>query len=137
MSNLLEKALLTGFGIFLLITFLSIMTPFLGTISDFNRNQKGDLYSYTKFINEFDSALKQVINNPDLNYLEEIEYPINLNISLENNYAKFYFPLEDTIQVKILEFDEFFHPRIFYDLPAKIYLLSISTDLNLINVSFV
>ena len=137
MSNLLEKALLTGFGVFLLVTFLSIITPFLGIISDFNRNQKDDLYSYTKFINEFDNALKQVINNPDLYYLEEIEYPINLNITLENNYAKFYFLLGDTIQVKIIEYEEIFHFLTIYDLPARIYLLSISIGLSLINVSFI
>ena len=137
MSNLLEKALLTGFGVFLLVTFLSIITPFLGFISDFNRNQKDDLYTHTKFINEFDSALKQVINNPDLNFLEEIEYPINLNITLENNYAKFSFLLGDTIQVKIIEYEEYFHSCTVYDLPAKIYLLSISIDLSLINVSFI
>lgn len=137
MSNLLEKALLTGFGIFLLIAFLSIVTPFLGIISDFNRDQKDDLYSYTKFINDFDNAITQVINNPGSRYLEESDYPMNLNITLENNYAKFYFLLGDNIQVKIIEYEEYFYSRIFYDLPAKRYLLSISIDLSLINVSFV
>jgi len=136
-SNLLEKGLLTGFGIFLLISFLSLITPFLGILSDFNKNQNDDLYDYIKFINEFDSALKQVINNPESEYLEEIDYPLNFNITLEDHYAKFYFLLENIIQVRILEFAEFFHPALFYDMPAKTYLLSISMDLNLINVSFV
>jgi hypothetical protein len=137
MSNLLEKGLLTGFGIFLLVSFLSLIAPFLGILSDFNKNQKDDLYDYINFINEFDSAVKQVINYPELQYLEEIEYPLNFNITLENHYAKFYFLLEDIIQVRILEFAEFFHPVLFYDMLAKTYLLSISMDLNLINVSFV
>ncbi len=137
MSNLLEKALITGFGIFLLITFLSIITPLLGIISDFNRNQNDDLYSYTRFINEFDNALQQVINNPGLIYLEEIEHPMNLNITLENNYAKFYYPFDNAIKVEIIEFSEFFKPRIFNNLQARTYILSISTDLTLINVSFI
>jgi len=137
MSNLLEKGLLTGFGIFLLISFLSLITPFLGILSDFNKNQQDDLYSYINFINEFDSALKQVIIYPDIQYLEEIEYPLNFNITLEYHYAKFYFLLEDIVQVRILEFAEFFHPVLFYDMRAKTYLLSISMDLNLINVSFI
>ena len=137
MSNLLEKALLTGFGIFLLTAFLSLLTPFLGIIADFNRNQKDDLYNYSKFIDEFNYAVQQVITNPEVIFFKEIEYPVNLNITLENAYAKFYFLLGGDIQVNIIEFEVIFHPRLFQDVPPNTYYLSITTDLNYINVSFV
>ena len=137
MSNLLEKALLTGFGIFLLTAFLSLISPFIAIVSDFNNNHNDDLYNYIDFINEFDSATKQVILNPNYDYLGIIEYPVNLNITLENKYAKFYFPYGGDIYVEILEYDALFNPRVFQDLPAEIYYLSISTSLNFINVSFV
>lgn len=137
MSNLLEKALLTGFGIFLLTTFLSLLTPFLGIIANFNNNKRDDLYSYSRFIDEFDCAIQEVIIDPELNYFEEIEYPVNLNITLENTYAKFYFLLGGDLQVNILEFEVIFHPRLFQDISPNTYYLSITVNLNYINVSFI
>jgi len=137
MSNLFEKALLTGFGIFILITFLSIITPFLGFIMNYNRNQSKDLDCYTNLINQIENALNQVIEAPELTFREEVDYPLNLNITLEQNYAKFYFPIENKIHIRILEVEEDFHPRIFHNLPAKTYSLIISIDLLLINVSFI
>jgi hypothetical protein len=137
MSNLLEKALLTGFGIFFLMAFLSLISPFIAIVSDFNNDHNEELYYYIDFINEFDSATKQVILNPNSDYLGLIEYPENLNITLENKYAKFYFPYGGNIHVEILEYDALFNPRTFQDLPAEMYYLSISTALNFINVSFV
>ena len=137
MSNLVEKALLTGFGIFLLTTFLSLISPFIAIISDFNNTQNDDLFDIREFINEFDNALKQVINNPGSAYFEKIKFPDNLNITLDNKYAKFYFPYGSVIHVEILEYDAVFSPRIFHNLPAEIYYLSILTELNIINVSFV
>jgi len=137
MSNLFEKALLTGFGIFILIIFLSIITPFLGIIVNYNRNQRKELDCYTNLINEIENALNQVIEAPEITFREEVEYPLHLNITLEQNYAKFYFPIENKTHVRILELEENFHPRIFHNLPAKTYLLIISIDLLLINLSFI
>jgi len=132
----MEKALLTGFGIFLLTSLISLISPFIGIVFNFNNNQNNELYHYANFINKFDIALKQVINNPDFVYFKEIEYPENLNLTLEDNYAKFYFLLDETIQVKILEYSELFQPSVFNNLPSEKYLLYIAKNINYINVSF-
>ncbi|MFX1257793.1 MAG: hypothetical protein ACFFAN_08040 [Promethearchaeota archaeon] len=42
MTNLLEKALLTGFGIFTLILFFTILIPFVEKIVDFKENEEDD-----------------------------------------------------------------------------------------------
>ena len=104
-------------------------------ISNFSRNEHDDLNNYTEFINEFDQAVKQVINNPDLTYKKEVNYPKALNITLEDKYAKFYFILENITRIKILEFDMYFQPHMFQDIEAKRYYLSISINLDSINVS--
>ena len=52
MTNLIEKSLLLGFGIFTLAIFSSIIIPFLGKIADFNHNERNDLETFIIFINK-------------------------------------------------------------------------------------
>jgi hypothetical protein len=75
MTNLLEKALLTGFGVFILIIFISLINPFILSISEFNSSIKNDVEKYNNFFNEVDTAILFVIANPEVNYLNIIEYP--------------------------------------------------------------
>ena len=82
MTNLLEKALLTGFGIFILIMFVSLINPFIITLSEFNNTVKNDVERYNNLFSEGDSAILFVIENPNIIYVNEIEYPGNLNITL-------------------------------------------------------
>ena len=74
MTNLLEKALLTGFGIFILLIFVSLINPFMISISEFNSTIKNDVEKYNNFFNEVDTAILFVIENPDVIYLDVIEY---------------------------------------------------------------
>ena len=91
MTNLIEKSLLLGFGIFTIMIFSSIIIPFLGTIADFNQNGRNDLETYILFINEIDQGINYVIQNQEEIYLNEIDYPPNLNTSFYVNIVKFEF----------------------------------------------
>ncbi len=137
MTNLLEKALLTGFGIFILITFVSLINPFIINISEFNGTIKNDVENYNNFFNELDTAILFVIKNPNVNFLNEIEYPRNLNITLTEDYVKYNFLIEDEIQCKIYEYVKPFISRIYINLFASRYILNISCNYNYINVQFI
>ncbi|MHA1489822.1 MAG: hypothetical protein ACTSRI_09210 [Promethearchaeota archaeon] len=136
MTCLLEKSLLTAFGIFTLILFLTFVIPFLGEISDYNENDRGDLESYMTFINEVDNAILQVIDNPEDPSLNSVQYPENLNITFDNYYVKFYYLLENKQQIKILEYEEPFFQSSYQNIPSQTYLMKVSYRGSSIEVSF-
>jgi len=74
MTNLVEKTLLVGFGIFTLIIFLSIIFPFFGKLEE-SKGNNGDEEESDKKIQSF----------------QQIEYNFNIffensNIIHKNNY---------------------------------------------------
>ncbi|MFW9818815.1 MAG: hypothetical protein ACFFE5_04330 [Candidatus Thorarchaeota archaeon] len=135
MTNLIEKSLLLGFGIFTLTIFSSIILPFLGRLAEFNQNGRNELESYMYFINELDQGINYVIKNPDKVYLKNIDYPNNLNTSFYANIAKFEFFIEDQHCVEIKEYTESFINQDYQKLIPEIYLLNISSRVSLINVN--
>lgn len=135
MTNLIEKSLIMGFGILLLLIFLPLISPFLTLISKFNDNI--EIIRYEKLINQIDFGIITVIQNPELDYLQEIEYPNNLNITFYNQYAKFDYVIKNQIDNKIIFYNQSFLSRYFYDIYPQIYLLNISYKLNLINVQII
>ena len=135
MTNLIEKSLLLGFGIFTLTIFTSIIIPFLGTIADFNQNETNDLQTYTFFINEIDQGINYVVQNPDKVYLKEIEYPSNLNTSFYVNIAKYEFFIDGQYYAKIKEYNEVFLNSYFHQIHPGTYLLNISRYLSSIKVN--
>ena len=136
MTNLLEKALLTGFGVFILIIFISLINPFIISISEFNSAIKNDVEKYNNFFNEVDTAILFVIENPDVIYLDVIEYPGNLNISLTEGYVKYNFLIENEVQYKIYEYVKPFISYTYINLSSSRYILNISCNSNYINVQF-
>jgi hypothetical protein len=136
MTNLLEKALLTGFGVFILIIFISLINPFIISISEFNSSIKNDVEKYNNFFNEVDTAILFVIANPEVNYLNIIEYPGNLNISLTEGYVKYNFLIENEVQYKIYEYVKPFISCTYINLSSSRYILNISCNSNYINVQF-
>ena len=136
MTNLLEKALLTGFGIFILIIFVSLINPFIINISEFNSTIKNDVEKYNTFFNEVDTAILFVIENSHVNYLNEIEYPRNLNVTLTEDYVKYNFLIESEIQCKIYEYVIPFISRTYNNLSSSRYILNISCNNNYINIQF-
>ena len=137
MTNLLEKGLIIGFGIIILLIFFSLISPFFEKISEFNNNEENDIENYISFINEMDQAILYVIDNPEEDFLKSIEYPPNLNITLYNQYAKYDFIIGDEPQYEIIFYNESFIYNIFQDILSKTYLLNVSFALHLIKVQFI
>jgi len=137
MTNLLEKALLTGFGMFILIVFISLINPFIIAISDFNNTIKSDVEKYNNLFNEVDTAILFVIENPDVIYLNEIEYPRNLNVTFTNDYVKYDFLIDNEIQYKIYEYVKPFISCAYVNLSVSRYILNISCNYNYLSVQFI
>ncbi|MFW9970338.1 MAG: hypothetical protein ACFFDF_09070 [Candidatus Odinarchaeota archaeon] len=132
---MIEKSLLLGFGIFTITIFSSIIIPFLGTIIEFNQNDRDELETYISFINEIDEGINYIIQNQDKIYLKTIESPSNFNISFYTNIAKYEFYFEHQFCVKIKEYNETFSNRDFHLILPSIYLLNISFYSSLIIVN--
>ncbi|MFX0046858.1 MAG: hypothetical protein ACFE8G_01695 [Candidatus Hermodarchaeota archaeon] len=136
MTNLLEKALITGFGIFILTIFISIVNPFLVQISEFNDNFNIEIEKYETFFYEVDTGIKFNIENPNITYAKIIEYPANLNITLTEFYCKYEFVIGNEYNYKIVEYNKPFINHIYKNLPANNYILRISDVFNYIEVQF-
>ena len=137
MSNLIEKTLLIGFGIFTLTIFSSILIPFLGSLTKFNYIEKNKLESYMIIIDEINHGIEYVVQNTDVIYLKKIEYPDNLNITFYDHFAKYEFVIEGKICYKVIEYNEEFVKRKFYQIPPHAYLLNITRCSILIKVNII
>ncbi|MFX1313783.1 MAG: hypothetical protein ACFFHD_14425 [Promethearchaeota archaeon] len=137
MTNLLEKSLLLGFGILTLTIFFSLIIPFLDQVSEFNKTKTTDLDSYIVFINKIDQAVQFVIQNPEEDYLSEINYPCNFNITFIENYIIYSFIIKNETHNKILVYNTSFYKKFFYNIPSKLYLLNVSSSFSFIIVNFI
>ena len=136
MTNLLEKALLTGFGILVLTIFLSMINPFIVQISEFNGTIENDIIAYENFFNEVDIAVKFIIENPSAIYLREIDYPKNLNITFNDFYVKYDFLIENKLNYKIYEYNKPFINFFYRNLSTTTFILNVSCFQNFIAVYF-
>jgi len=137
MTNLIEKSLLLGFGIFTITIFSTILIPLLGSIVEYNQNEKDSLESYLIFINEVDLGINYVNQHPKEVYIKEIDYPNNLNISFYDHLAKYVFFLENKICVRYLEYNTTFIDSYFHNIPPQMYILNISQYSTLIRVNII
>lgn len=126
MTNLVEKALLLGFSIFLLTIFSSLLAPILNEINDFNRNDKNSLNSYLDFYEEMDLAVNFIINNPSKSYQKDVYYPKDLNITIIDTFIIYEFQFRDENFSYALAYNQSFINRVFYNIPPQIYLLNVS-----------
>lgn len=138
MTNLIEKSLITGFGIFALILFLILITPFFQELENYNENEDNDedLEDFKIFINKIDVVIKYFIEHPGSEIFEEIEYPKNINITFINNYAKFDFIIDNKIQNKILSYNDQFLQKYYNNMTPKTYKLNVTRNTSLISVDF-
>lgn len=141
MTNLLEKSLLTGFGIFTLIIFFSIVIPFFGEISEFKENKdewKEDLEEESEkkekeeeeidkslnFLNKFNKINPYVLECPKDNCIKDFKFPRNFNFASKKDYIKFNCIIKDKIPKEILENNRKSFQKICHIAPLQTYLLS-------------
>jgi len=136
MTNLLEKALITGFGIFILTIFISMINPFIIQVSEFNNTIKNDIELYEDFFFDVDTGIKFIIENPNATYIKNIEYPRNLNVTLTGFYCKYEYVIGNKSNYKIYEYIKPFINHSYVNLSANNYILSISIVYNFIEVQF-
>lgn len=137
MTNLVEKTLLLGFGIFTLTIFTSIIIPFIGEIASFNQNERNNLELYLIFIDEIDRGVNYLELNPEGIYLKIIEYPPNLNTSFYENIIKYEFNIDNHFFIRINEYNQNFVENYFYNVIPQKYTLNISTFMSLIQIKIV
>jgi hypothetical protein len=136
MTNLLEKALITGFGIFVLTIFISMINPFIINISNFNDTIKVDIDECEDFFFEVDSAIKFVISNANTTYTKTIEYPENLNVTFSESYCKYDYIIGNNYYNKIIEYIKPFIHHSYINLPAESYVLKVLIIHNFVEVQF-
>jgi len=136
MTNLLEKALITGFGIFILTIFISMINPFIIQISEFNDNINAEIEKYENLFFEVDTGIKFIIENPNTTYIKTIEYPNNLNITLTGFYCKYDYVIGNKENYKIFEYIKPFIDHSYIKLPATSYILRISNIYGFIEIQF-
>ncbi|MFX1574416.1 MAG: hypothetical protein ACFFB0_16875 [Promethearchaeota archaeon] len=137
MTNLLEKSLLLGFGIFTLTIFFSLVIPFLDHLSEFNKSNNNDLEPYLFFIDEIDKAVQFIIQNPDEDYLREVYYPCKTNLTINEYYIIFDFIIKNEIYNKVLVYNTSFYKKSFKNIPSKLYLLNVSYSSSSIILNFI
>ena len=136
MTNLLEKALVTGFGIFILTIFISMINPFIMQVSEFNSTIIDDIEIYEDFFFEVDTGIKFIIENPNATYIKNIEYPRNLDVILTDFYCKYEYVIGNKSNYKIFEYIKPFINQSYVNLSANNYFLSVSIVYNFIEVQF-
>jgi len=134
MTNLLEKVLLTALGILLLISLLSLILPIWNQILNLNINYGKDYEIYSTIINELDQGITFINENPDSIYQKNIDYPENLNISINEFYIKYEYILVDQLSSTIVEYQNQFLITDFKNLSPQIYTLKILYQLNIIEI---
>ena len=137
MTNLLEKSLLLGFSIFLLTVFSAILIPFLDEFAEYNENEKKELETYLASLDEINEAVLYIIQNPEKSYLQNIQYPSNLDLTFFDSYIISEFLIGSNIHSKTLSYNASFHNCFFHNFPPQTYLLNVSSPLSIIIVTFI
>jgi hypothetical protein len=136
MTNLLEKSLILGFGIFSLILFFIFITPFLQEVREYKKNEDEDIDNYAEFINQINKAIREIMENPEKEVIKNIFYPKTMNITLDENYIRFDFLLDGKEFNKILSYERNFIKKKFEKMPSKTYQLNVSIKLSLLDINF-
>jgi hypothetical protein len=101
MANMNEKLLLLGFGIFTIISFFSIINPYLSILLEYNTHQK-DYEMIRKNIEKIDTSIKYSANQENLFTFSDTIYiykDLNLTISeFEITYSYFLIKKNDITQ---------------------------------------
>ncbi len=133
MTEILEKALMIGFGITILLFFLSIASPFFKLIENYKYDS--DLKKNLMCISIINSGINDTINNPSLNFSIIIELPENFSLLASGNEIKYSFILDNVEYIYnykfVYEFSSFF-----YNEPGS-YILKINIIAEMIYLNFI
>lgn len=133
MTEILEKALMIGFGIIILLFFLSIASPFFKLIENYKYDS--DLKKNLMCISIINSGINDTINNPSLNFSIIIELPENFSLLASGNEIKYSFILDNVEYIYnykfVYEFSSFF-----YNEPGS-YILKINIIAEMIYLNFI
>ncbi len=134
MTNLVEKALIMGFGMLTLMIFFTASAPLLKEINNYNNNENEKLEDYMNFVDEINIAINHIIKNPKEFYTKRIQYPQNMTLIFRDKYAKFEILLDGELHTKILEFNESLKEKQYINISPSNYVLKVFYDHNLIEV---
>ena len=125
MTNLLEKSLITGFGIFVLIIFIILIAPFYNEVEEFNEEDKDDIDNYIDFVGQLDNAIESVKENPGFIYKDNIQCYENLDVIIEGKQVKIYFELDNEPYYKIFEYKVYLCNYTYDTFASEVYSLEI------------
>ena len=134
MTNLVEKALLIGFVIFSLILFFSVVMPFIDEVSKSIRSEQENLNKFIILQSEIENSILYIIENPNELNSKHINYPKNLNITIDYNYIKYFLLIYGELHVEVSTFEFSLFPIIYENLYPQKYLLNISSNSSIIIV---
>lgn len=134
MSNLVEKSLIVGFGVFSLIIFLSVITPLLNTSLKNYNDDKKVIENYYDLIDRVDVGIYYVIANPRNEFHELIDFPPFLNISIFKNEISYDFRIDTSIFSKHRLYSINFFSVEYKEYPSQEYILQVHFELELLKV---
>jgi hypothetical protein len=136
MTNLVEKSLITGFGILILILFISLVFPFITTLSEY-KNEEHTLNDYIVIIDTFDLNINELEKNPQDERNFCVYVPKNFNISTSQEMLIFEFYYKDKKYSKVLNYEISFISNFFNNMEARLYDVKICLIDNMINIEMI
>ena len=137
MSNLVEKSLIIGFGVFSLIIFLSVITPLLNISLKNYLDDKKTIENYNDFVDKVDAGICYVIANPRDEFQELIDFPPFLNISIFKNEISYNFKIDSDIISKHKLYSINFFSAEYKEYISQEYSLQIYFELEFLKVIFI
>lgn len=135
MSSIVEKTLIVGFGLFILVILLSIVNPFINLFLQSYQNDKENLEIYNKTIDEIDAGIYYVLANPKNEYFNIISFPACMNISILRNEIIYSYKIDEKIISKHKLYSINFFKIVYKDYPPQNYSLRVYIELELLKIS--
>jgi len=134
MSNLIEKSLIVGFGVFSLIILLSVINPFLNLFLQNYQDGNVTLENFNTLIDKIDSGVYYIMANPKSEHHNTIEFPAYMNISISRNEIRYDCKINDNIITKFKLYSINFFDIIYEEYPPQNYNLLIQFELELLKI---
>ncbi|MBY9007104.1 MAG: hypothetical protein KGD63_10125 [Candidatus Lokiarchaeota archaeon] len=136
MTNLVEKLLITGFGIFVLMSFFFIIAPLTNIIYDYDDYQE-DLDKILININDIDQSIYYISIYHNSSIFKEVEISNDLNVSIGEYQIEYSFILNQDNKRITTNHNIKLNNKNYELLSNSSYLLSIFYDLYEIDINFI